>query len=52
MAKLKRFLLRHTICRFKGHLNGRLHPLFVPWYGGCEIGSIHCKRCGIMIGDY
>jgi hypothetical protein len=51
---MKRWFLRNFICRLKGHLDGVKMPLFVPWRGspGRERGSIHCKRCGTMIGEY
>jgi hypothetical protein len=49
---MKRWFMRNFVCRFKGHLDGVLMPFYVPWYGGKEKGSIHCKRCGAMIGEY
>lgn len=55
MNTVKRWLMRNLVCRLRGHVDGELLPLFVPWtaMGGVrEVGSIHCKRCGKMIGSY
>ncbi len=49
---MKRWFMRNFVCRFKGHLEGVRMPLFKSWQKGIEIGSIHCKRCGAMIGEY
>lgn len=49
---MRRWFMRNFVCRFKGHLEGVRMPLFKSWQKGIEIGSIHCKRCGAMIGEY
>ena len=54
MAGVRKWFIRNFVCRFCGHLDGVRMPFFVPWpgTGGHETGTIHCKRCGTMIGSY
>ena len=54
MVGMRQWIMRNLVCRFRGHADGVRMPLFMPWYGygGKEVGSVHCKRCGQMIGDY
>jgi hypothetical protein len=41
------------ICRLLGHSNERVPAVFFrSWDGIYEIGSLHCKRCGTMLGEY
>ena len=41
------------VCRIIGHTSQK-NPLllFRTWDGLLEIGSLHCQRCGKMLGDY
>lgn len=48
---MRRWLLRNLICRFTGHVPGRVAPFFEPWYGGMCKGSLHCARCGAFIQE-
>jgi len=41
-----RWLMRNTVCRFKGHIAGEMIPFFEPWFGpGPCVGGLHCARC-------
>jgi hypothetical protein len=41
------------VCRIIGHTSQK-NPLllFRTWDGLFEIGSLHCQRCGKMLGEY
>ena len=40
-------------CRLFGHSPAQVPALFFrAWYGPQEIGTLHCKRCGAMTGEY
>lgn len=57
MTDLINFLIRrffhYFACPLIGHSSQQqLVPLFRPWYGGMERGTVHCKRCGRMVGEY
>lgn len=45
--------LRKLYCYLFGHTK-ELQPMmfFRNWNGIREIGSLHCKRCGAMLGEY
>ena len=46
-------LFNRLICLVKGHSKTQVPAAFYrSWYGMNEIGSLHCARCGAMLGDY
>ena len=46
-------LLNRLVCRLLGHSKTQVPAIFYrSWYGMYEIGSLHCARCGAMLGDY
>ncbi len=46
-------LFHKLVCRFIGHTADRIPMVFFrSWDGLQEIGSLHCKRCGKMTGEY
>lgn len=41
------------VCRIIGCTTDRTPMvLFRTWDGLFEVGSLHCQRCGKMLGDY
>ena len=41
------------ICHIFGHSSAQVPALFFrSWDGLIEIGSLHCNRCGALVGDY
>ena len=46
-------LIRKSICLLRGHSPTQVPALFFrSWDGLIEIGSLHCKRCGAVLGEY
>ena len=46
-------LLHKLICLLRGHSSTQVPAVFYcSWDGFQEIGSLHCKRCGKMLGEY
>ena len=46
-------LIRKLICLLRGHRSTQVPAVFYrSWDGFQEIGSLHCKRCGKMLGEY
>ena len=46
-------LFHKLICLLRGHSAERILSVFYrSWDGFQEIGSLHCKRCGKMLGEY
>jgi hypothetical protein len=46
-------LIRKLICLLRGHRSTQVPAVFYrSWDGLIEIGSLHCKRCGKMLGEY
>ena len=46
-------LSHKLICLLRGHSTERIPSVFYrSWDGFQEIGSLHCKRCGKMLGEY
>jgi hypothetical protein len=46
-------LIRKLICLLRGHRSTQVPAVFYrSWDGFQEIGSLHCKRCGAMLGEY
>jgi hypothetical protein len=46
-------LIRKSICLLRGHSPTQVPAAFCrSWNGIQEIGSLHCKRCGKMLGEY
>ena len=44
---------RKLVCYFLGHTKTRVPMILVrSWDGLHEIGSLHCRRCGVMLGEY
>ena len=42
-----------AFCLLFGHSSTQVPALFFrSWDGLIEIGSLHCKRCGAMVGEY
>jgi hypothetical protein len=47
-----RFFWR-LVCRLVGHSKTQVPAAFFrSWDGIREIGSLHCARCGAMLGEY
>lgn len=46
---MKRWVFRNLVCRFRGHIAGKMIPFFEPWYGGQCLGSLYCHRCGVFM---
>jgi len=45
--------LYKLICLLFGHSSAQVPALvFRSWDGLIEIGSLHCNRCGAMMGEY
>lgn len=41
------------ICLFAGHSKDRVPMVFFrSWDSLYEVGSLRCKRCGVMLGEY
>lgn len=49
---MKRWFLRNFVCRFRGHAEPVKMPMFRRWFKDTEVGSLHCSRCGKMVGEY
>jgi hypothetical protein len=46
-------LFHKIVCHFLGHTTKNVPFVFFrSWDGLTEIGSLHCKRCGAMVGEY
>ena len=46
-------LFRKLVCYFAGHSKTQEPRVFFrSWDGIHEIGSLHCGRCGVMLGEY
>ena len=46
-------LFHKFICFFRGHSKTQVPMVFFrSWDNLHEIGSLHCKRCGAMLGGY
>jgi hypothetical protein len=46
-------IFHKLVCFFRGHTR-EWDPMafFRSWNNLHEIGSLHCKRCGAMLGEY
>ena len=41
------------VCRLFGHSKTQVPTVFFrSWDNVHEIGSLHCQRCGAMLGEY
>lgn len=49
---MKRWFLRNFVCRFRGHAEPVRIPYYTRWFGNESNGTLHCSRCGRMIGSY
>ena len=46
-------IFHKLICRLFGHSKTQIPAVFFrSWDNVREIGSLHCKRCGAMLGEY
>jgi hypothetical protein len=46
-------LFRKLICRLFGHTSAKIPAVFFfSWDGLYEVGTLHCSRCGKMLGEY
>lgn len=47
-------LFWQLVCHLFGHSSEQPVPavFFRSWDGMVEVGSLHCKRCGGMVGKY
>ena len=46
-------LIRKLICLLRGHRSTQVPAVFYRTHDGFqEIGSLHCKRCGKILGEY
>jgi hypothetical protein len=46
-------LIHKLICLLRGHRSTQVPAVFYRTHDGFqEIGSLHCKRCGKMLGEY
>ena len=44
---------RKLVCLLLGHSSQQTPAVFFrSWNGLFEIGSLHCSRCGKMMGEY
>ena len=49
---MTRFFQKLT-CRLFGHSTVQVPQIFfLSWDGVREIGSLRCKRCGVMLDEY